>query len=132
MAPAVIDTSPDDGDDFAAPRRPEPAEPEPVEEESEAAPPEPMTAEVLRRAAADRNAPPRLLRAADAVLEGKFTWEEAANYQSPHPLAQALFTPKARETLWPMLRETAERISKESRNPPTPARPAPRGTEERH
>lgn len=70
-----------------------------------AAPVRTPSVEAFRRAAANPSAPARLLRAADAVLDGKFTWEEAVNGQSDHPLAQALFTPKAKRTLWPLLTE---------------------------
>ncbi|MEU3623451.1 hypothetical protein BS329_28830 [Amycolatopsis coloradensis] len=66
-----------------------------------------FTAEVYRRAAARPDAPPRLTRAADCVLDGKFSWEEVAAGTCPHPLAQALFTPKAQEKLWPLLAEVA-------------------------
>jgi hypothetical protein len=69
-----------------------------------------MSAEILRRAAELRNAPPRLLRAADAVLDGKFSWEDVASGRCEHPKALALFTAKAQETLWPLLREVAEEI----------------------
>jgi hypothetical protein len=117
VAPEVIDAplGSDGEDDVQPPRRPEP-----VEEPPAAAPPEPMTAEVLRRAATHPDSPPRLLRAADAVLEGKFTWEDVAGQRSQHPLAQALFTPKAQESLWPMLRGVAEQISNEKPGRPTP------------
>jgi hypothetical protein len=76
----------------------------------------PLSAEVLRKAAARPHAPPRLLRAADAVLDGKFTWEEAATGQCAHPFAQSLFTPKAQRTLWPFLDEVAHE------KPPEPQR----------
>jgi uncharacterized protein YukE len=123
--PSVIDTIPDDDYNVEPDSRPKPVEqvPEPVEEQG-APEPEPMTAEVLRKAAERKDAPPRLLRAADAVREGKFSWEEAAGFQSPHPLAQSLFTPKARETLWPMLREVAKQIGTESCKPQASARQA--------
>ncbi|TDP91865.1 hypothetical protein [Labedaea rhizosphaerae] len=71
---------------------------------------EPMSAEVLRRAAARRDAPERLLRVADAVLEGKFTWAEVASGATDHPLAVLLFTPKAHETLWPLLQQVAAEL----------------------
>ncbi|MBB5854732.1 hypothetical protein HDA45_004819 [Amycolatopsis umgeniensis] len=79
-----------------------------------------FTAEVYRRAAARPDAPPRLARAADCVLEGKFSWEEVAAGTCPHPLAQALFTPKAQEKLWPLLAEVAA----EPAQAPPPAAPA--------
>lgn len=66
-APSVIDTIPDDEYNAAPDSRPKPVEPELVEQEAE---PEPMTAEVLGKAAERKDAPPRLLRAADAVREG--------------------------------------------------------------
>jgi hypothetical protein len=69
-----------------------------------------MSAEVLRRAALRPDAPPRLLRAADAVLDGKFSWAEVASGHCAHPIALALFTPKAHETLWPLLRGVADEI----------------------
>jgi uncharacterized protein YukE len=125
VAPEVIDAplGPDDEDDIMPPRRPEPVAERPAAappEPAAGAPPGPMTAEVLRRAATHPDAPPRLLRAADAVLEGKFTWEDVAGHQSQHPLAQALSTPKAQEKLWPMLRGVAEQIGKEKPGRPTP------------
>ncbi|TNC29253.1 hypothetical protein FG385_03040 [Amycolatopsis alkalitolerans] len=68
----------------------------------------PLSAEVLREAANRPYAPPRLLRAADAVLEGKFTWEDVAKGQCDHPFARSLFTPKAERTLWPFLQQVAD------------------------
>lgn len=72
----------------------------------------PLSAEVLRRAAERPHAPPRLLRAADAVREGEFTWEDVASGQCEHPFARSLATPKAKETLWPFLDEVAEELEK--------------------
>lgn len=72
-----------------------------------------MSADVLRRAAQRPNAPPRLARAADAVLEGKFSWEDVASGQCQHPLARALYTGKAREVLGPALREAAGELAQE-------------------
>ncbi|HEX5115258.1 MAG TPA: hypothetical protein VFW65_08675 [Pseudonocardiaceae bacterium] len=70
----------------------------------------PLSAEVLRQAAERPNLPPRLARAADAVLEGKFTWEDVAGGRCEHPFARSLFTPKADETLGPFLRAVAEEL----------------------
>lgn len=81
---------------------------------------EPMSAEVLRRAAKHRDAPERLLRAADAVLEGKFSWEEVASHTTDHPLAALLFTPKAHRALWPLLERTAAELDA----PPVSDRPS--------
>ncbi|WP_414935987.1 hypothetical protein [Amycolatopsis sp. cmx-11-51] len=78
-----------------------------------------FTAEVYRRAAARPDAPPRLTRAADCVQDGKFSWEEVAAGTCPHPLAQALFTPKAQEKLWPLLAEVAADV----KPAPAPAEP---------
>ncbi|ANN22310.1 hypothetical protein SD37_38195 [Amycolatopsis orientalis] len=79
-----------------------------------------FTAEVFARAAARPDAPPRLSRAADCVLEGKFSWAEVAAGTCTHPLAQALFTPKAQEKLWPLLAEVAADLK------PAPAEPKKR------
>jgi hypothetical protein len=84
-----------------------------------------MSAEVLRRAAARPHASQRLLRVADAVREGKFTWEDIAGGQCTHPLAGTLLTPKARETLWPVLDRVAAELEAEKAPEPEPA-PAPR------
>lgn len=73
-----------------------------------------ISAEALRRAAQRADAPRRLTRIADAVLEGKFTWEEVAGGQCEHPLALTLFTPKARETVWPLLMEAEAEIGAEA------------------
>lgn len=81
---------------------------------------EPLSPEVLRRAAAHRDAPARLLRAADAVLEGKFSWQEVADGTTDHPLAAMLRTPRATETLWPLLWQTEAELAAEE-----PARPEP-------
>lgn len=72
----------------------------------------PLSAEVLRKAAEQPHAPPRLLRAADAVREGKFTWEDVASGSCDHPFARSLFTPKAERTVWPFLGEVAEDLHK--------------------
>jgi hypothetical protein len=71
----------------------------------------PLSAEVLREAAQRPHAPPRLLRAADAVLDGRFTWDDVAGGRCEHPFAQSLFTPRAEETLWPYLREVADELA---------------------
>ncbi|GLY70647.1 hypothetical protein [Amycolatopsis taiwanensis] len=73
-----------------------------------------LSAEALRRAASRPGAPPRLTRIADAVLEGKLSWEDAVNGQSEHPAALALFTPKARETAWPLVHQAAAEIEAEA------------------
>jgi hypothetical protein len=70
----------------------------------------PLSAKVLREAAERPQAPPRLRRAADAVLEGKFSWEDAASGLCEHPFARSLFTPQAQETLWPFLQEVADEL----------------------
>src|SRR5262245_7844173 len=80
---------------------------------------EPMTADVLRRAAARPDAPPRLIRAADAVMDGQFTWEEAASGKCEHPLARALHSGRARATVWPLLAEVASEPA--ARPPPEDA-----------
>lgn len=54
--------------------------------------------------------PPRLARAADAVLEGKFSWEDVAGGRCEHPFARSLCTPKAERTLGPFLREVAAEL----------------------
>ncbi|OXM53963.1 hypothetical protein [Amycolatopsis alba] len=66
-----------------------------------------FTAEVFRLAAERPDASPRLTRAANCVREGKFSWDEVAAGTCEHPLAQALFAPKAQEKLWPQLAEVA-------------------------
>ncbi|GAA4661202.1 hypothetical protein [Amycolatopsis dongchuanensis] len=71
----------------------------------------PLRADILRAAALRPHAPPRLLRAADAVLDGKFTWEEVASGQCAHPFARSLFTPKAQETVWPLLQQVADELT---------------------
>jgi hypothetical protein len=70
---------------------------------------DPMSAEVLRAAARLPNPPARLRRAADAVLEGQFTWEDVAGGGCEHARARALYSPKARQTVWP----TLERVARE-------------------
>jgi hypothetical protein len=86
---------------------------------------EPLSADVLRRAATHPHAPQRLLRVADGVLDGKFTWEDVASGRCPHPLAGTLLTPRARETLWPLLDRVATELAAE--NAPEPEEPpAPR------
>ncbi|MEV6907813.1 hypothetical protein [Amycolatopsis sp. NPDC051071] len=86
-----------------------------------------FSAEVFREAASRPDMPPRLARAADAVLEGKFTWEDVAAGTCDHPLALALFAPKAKKTLWPALTtietELAAGEEPEETPPPPPARP---------
>jgi hypothetical protein len=79
---------------------------------------QPISAEALRRAAQRTDAPRRLTRIADAVLEGKFTWEEVAGGRCEHPLALTLLTPKARETVWPLLAEAEAEINAEAMPPP--------------
>ncbi|AUI64950.1 hypothetical protein [Amycolatopsis sp. BJA-103] len=78
-----------------------------------------FTAEVFGRAAARPDVPPRLARAADCVREGKFSWEEVASGNCEHPLAQALFAPRAQEKLWPLLAEVAAELE----SAPAPAAP---------
>jgi hypothetical protein len=70
----------------------------------------PLSAEVLRTAAQRPNPPPRLARAADAVLEGKFSWEDVAGGRCEHPFARSLYTPKAERTLGPFLRAVATEL----------------------
>jgi hypothetical protein len=86
-----------------------------------------FSAEVFRKAASLPEVPPRLARAADAVLEGKFTWEDVAAGTCEHPLALALFAPKAKKTLWPALAtietELASEAEPEEAPPPLPPRP---------
>jgi len=89
----------------------------------------PLSADVLREAAQRPHAPPRLLRASDAVLDGKFTWDDVAGGRCEHPFARSLFTPKAEETVWPFLQEVAD----EAAEPPdrrTDPEPASHGDEE--
>ncbi|MEV7550863.1 hypothetical protein AB0N89_14670 [Amycolatopsis sp. NPDC089917] len=69
-----------------------------------------FTAEVFRLAAERPGASPRLTRAAGCVRDGKFSWEEVATGACEHPLAQALFAPKAQEKLWPQLAEIAAEL----------------------
>ncbi|HET6291301.1 MAG TPA: hypothetical protein VFG15_31735 [Amycolatopsis sp.] len=78
-----------------------------------------FTAEVFRRAAERPDVPPRLARAADCVRDGKFSWEEVAAGNCEHPIAQALFVPRAQEKLWPLLAEVAAGLEAE----PAPAAP---------
>lgn len=79
-----------------------------------------LSAEVLRRAATQPYASQRLLRVADAVREGKFTWEDVASGRCTHPLAGTLLTPKARETLWPVLDQVAAELEAEKAPEPEP------------
>lgn len=79
-----------------------------------------FSADVLRRAAEHPHAPRRLQRVADAVRDGKFTWDEVATGQSAHPLAATLLTPKARETLWPLLDQVAAEPEPEPERPVRP------------
>ena len=76
-----------------------------------------MSADVLREAAQRPYAPPRLLRAADKVVEGAFSWEDVASGRCAHPVARSLFTAKAHETLWPFLREVAGELDAEPAEP---------------
>jgi hypothetical protein len=62
-----------------------------------------MTADLLRRAAEHPDASPRLLAAADAIREGKFTWEDVADGTGQHPLARRLHAPRSVRTLQPLL-----------------------------
>ncbi|MFJ8910327.1 hypothetical protein [Amycolatopsis sp. NPDC102389] len=80
-----------------------------------------FTAEVFRRAAERPEVPPRLARAATCVRDGKFSWEEVATGNCEHPLAQALFAPRAQEKLWPLLAEVAAELESEP-PPPEPRR----------
>lgn len=80
--------------------------------------PEPIPVDALRRAAQLPGAPPRLTNVADGVLEGKFTWAEVASGRCAHPLAQALYTPRAQRLLAPILEQLA-------RTPEVPDDPAP-------
>jgi hypothetical protein len=75
---------------------------------------EPMSAEVLRAAAGMPHPPARLMRAADAVLEGEFTWEDVASGTCEHPRARALYSPKAKETVWPALCQVADELNARS------------------
>ncbi|EME60432.1 hypothetical protein [Amycolatopsis decaplanina] len=85
-----------------------------------------FTAEVFRRAAERPEVPPRLARAADCVRDGKFSWEEVATGNCEHPLAQALFAPRAQEKLWPLLAEVAVELeSAPTQAEPRRARKAP-------
>lgn len=83
-----------------------------------------LTAEVLARAARRPDAPPRLLRTADAVLDGKFSWAEVASGQCAHPLAQSLFTPKASVVLRPLLAIVANEVAAEKMVAPAPQQPS--------
>jgi hypothetical protein len=85
-----------------------------------------LRSDVLREAALRPHAPPRLLRAADAVLDGKFTWEDVASGRCEHPFARSLFTPKAEETVWPFLREVADDLAP----PPEPRARRPRSADD--
>lgn len=78
---------------------------------------EPMSAEVLRIAARSPDAPARLTRAADAVLEGKFSWADVAEGTCRHPRAQALFSPRAKETVWPLLARVAAELNADDAKP---------------
>ncbi|KZB79267.1 hypothetical protein [Amycolatopsis regifaucium] len=84
-----------------------------------------FSAEVFRRAAARPDCSPRLSRAADAVREGKFTWEDVAAGTCEHPLALALFAPQAKEKVWPVLAAIEAELADEQlpEAPPPPPRP---------
>jgi hypothetical protein len=69
--------------------------------------------DVFRRAAEKPYAPERLLRVADLVREGGARWEDVAAGKCEHFLVQMLSTPKARETLWPVLAQVAEELEAE-------------------
>ncbi|WP_410651460.1 hypothetical protein [Amycolatopsis sp. cmx-4-54] len=85
-----------------------------------------FSAEVFRRSAARTDISPRLARAADAVREGKFTWEDVAAGTCEHPLALALFAPKAKEKLWPALAVVEAELADEQEHEPPPPPPRPR------
>jgi len=85
-----------------------------------------FTAEVFRVAAERPGASPRLTRAAGCVRDGKFSWEDVASGTCEHPLAQALFAPKAQEKLWPQLAEIAAELESVPEAAPAPAAPPPR------
>lgn len=90
-----------------------------------------FSADVFRKAASRQDVPPRLARAADAVLDGKFTWEDVAAGTCDHPLALALFAPKAKKALWPALAAIETELAaaeeepepEEEPGPPPPPRP---------
>ncbi|MPZ80470.1 MAG: hypothetical protein GEV28_08770 [Actinophytocola sp.] len=83
--------------------------------------PEPIPVDALRRAAQLPGAPARLTNVADGVLEGRFTWAEVASGRCSHPLAQALYTPRAQRLLAPIL----EHLVRTREVPEVPADPAP-------
>ena len=75
-----------------------------------------MTPDLLRRAASRPDAPKRLTRAADAVRDGKFSWEEVAAGTADHPVARSLLSGKAMGLLIPLL----EKVSAETDPVPGP------------
>lgn len=91
-----------------------------------------LSEEVLRRAAARPDAPPRLLKAADAVRDGKFSWAEVVAGECDHPKALALFTRKASETLWPLLRQVADEVEAAKPGRDEKAEPREVGTEDEY
>jgi hypothetical protein len=78
-------------------------------------------ADALRRAAAHPAAPRRLQRAADAVLDGRFSWDDVVSGHCAHPYSLSLFTPAAEREMWPrvltLIEEGAEPVV-EKRPPP--------------
>lgn len=80
-----------------------------------------LTPEVLERAARRPDAPPRLKRVLDAVLDGKFSWAEAASGETDHPTARNLLTPRARFSLAGLFDEVAaEPVKSEKKKKPEP------------
>jgi len=82
-----------------------------------------ITAELLQAAARRHDAPERLLKAADAVTEGRITWDELANPNCPDPLAQALHTARARKVLSPVLERAAANLAAGPSTPPNQRHP---------
>jgi hypothetical protein len=81
-----------------------------------------FSAEVFRRAAAHPDAPPALVRAADAALDGKFSWAEVAAGTCEDPLVLALFSPKTLLVMLPILAEVEAELAEPEPEPdPEPA-----------
>lgn len=68
-----------------------------------------VLAAALRKAATHPRAPRRLQRAADAVLDGKFSWEDVVQGTCTHPYAMSLFTRGAEREMWPQVLRLVDR-----------------------